>query len=39
MHSYSLAYVNKEVKELKKKVEIAEELWGNKPKGEEQWNG
>lgn len=27
-HSYSLAYANKEVKELKKKVEIAELLWG-----------
>lgn len=29
-HSYSLAYANKEVKELKKKVEIAILLWGNK---------
>lgn len=28
-HSYSLAYANKEVKELKKKVEIAKLLWGN----------
>lgn len=28
-HSYSLSYANKEVKELKKKVEIAELLWGN----------
>lgn len=28
-HSYSLAYANKEVKELKKKVEIATLLWGN----------
>lgn len=27
-HSYSLAYANKEVKELKKKVEIAKLLWG-----------
>lgn len=27
-HSYSLTYANKEVKELKKKVEIAELLWG-----------
>ncbi|MEA4919364.1 MAG: DUF3560 domain-containing protein [Clostridiaceae bacterium] len=27
-HSYSLAYASKEVKELKKKVEIAELLWG-----------
>ena len=27
-HSYSLAYANKEVKELKKKVEIATLLWG-----------
>lgn len=29
-HSYSLAYANKEVRELKKKVEIATLLWGNK---------
>lgn len=28
-HSYSLTYANKEVKELKKKVEIATLLWGN----------
>lgn len=28
-HSYSLTYANKEVKELKKKVEIAKLLWGN----------
>lgn len=28
-HSYSLTYANKEVKELKKKVEIAELLWGD----------
>ena len=28
-HSYSLAYANKEVKELKKKVENAKLLWGN----------
>lgn len=28
-HSYSLTYANKEVKELKKKVEIAKILWGN----------
>lgn len=28
-HSYSLTYANKEVKELKKKVEIARELWGD----------
>lgn len=27
-HSYSLAYANKEVKELKKKVETAKLLWG-----------
>ena len=27
-HSYSLTYANKEVKELKKKVEIAKLLWG-----------
>lgn len=27
-HSYSLTYANKEVKELKKKVEIAKSLWG-----------
>ncbi len=27
-HSYSLAYASKEVKELKKKVEIAKLLWG-----------
>lgn len=27
-HSYSLTYANKDVKELKKKVEIAELLWG-----------
>lgn len=27
-HSYSLTYANNEVKELKKKVEIAELLWG-----------
>ncbi len=29
-HSYSLTYANKDVKELKKKVEIAEKLWGVK---------
>lgn len=29
-HSYSLAYANKEVKELKKKVEIAKELWAER---------
>lgn len=29
-HSYSLTYASKEVKELKKKVEIAELLWGQK---------
>lgn len=29
-HSYSLTYANKEVKELKKKVEIAEMLWEEK---------
>ncbi len=28
-HSYSLTYANKEVKELKKKVEIAKLLWGS----------
>lgn len=28
-HSYSLTYANKEVKELNKKVEIANLLWGN----------
>jgi len=28
-HSYSLTYANKEVKELKKKVEIAKVLWGD----------
>lgn len=28
-HSYSLTYANKEVKELKKKVEIAKSLWGH----------
>lgn len=28
-HSYSLTYANKNVNELKKKVEIAELLWGN----------
>jgi len=28
-HSYSLTYANKEVKELKKKVEISKLLWGN----------
>lgn len=28
-HSYSLTYASKEVKELKKKVEIAKLLWGN----------
>lgn len=28
-HSYSLTYANKEVKELKKKVETAQLLWGN----------
>lgn len=28
-HSYSLTYANKEVKSLKKKVEIAKLLWGN----------
>ncbi len=27
-HSMSLSYASKDVKELKKKVEIAEELWG-----------
>ena len=27
-HSYSLQYAAKDVKELKKKVEIAEKLWG-----------
>ena len=27
-HSYSLAYASKDIKELKKKVEIAELLWG-----------
>ena len=27
-HSYSMQYANKEVKELKKKVEIANKLWG-----------
>lgn len=35
-HSYSLAYANKEVKELKKKVKIAKLLWGellDSPKG------
>ncbi len=30
-HSYSLTYANKEVKELKKKVEIAKLLWGITP--------
>ena len=29
-HSYSLTYAKKEVNELKKKVEIAELLWGRK---------
>ena len=29
-HSHSLTYANKEVKELKKKVEIAKELWGER---------
>jgi len=28
-HAYSMAYASKEVKELKKKVEIAELLWGD----------
>ena len=28
-HSYSLTYASKDVRELKKKVEIAELLWGN----------
>lgn len=28
-HSYSLAYANKDVRELRKKVEIAELLWGS----------
>ena len=28
-HSYSLTYANKEVNELKKKVEIAKLLWGD----------
>ena len=37
-HSYSLTYANKEVKELKKKVEIAKLLWGNQPM-EEQTGG
>ena len=32
-HSYSLTYANKEVKELKKKVEIAKLLWGNETEG------
>ena len=30
-HSYSLTYANKEVKELKKNVEIAKLLWGELP--------
>lgn len=30
-HSYSLAYAKKDVNELKKKVEIAELLWGDRP--------
>ena len=29
-HSYSLAYAKKDVNELRKKVEIAEKLWGTK---------
>ena len=29
-HSYSLTYAKKDVNELKKKVEIAEPLWGDK---------
>lgn len=33
-HSMSLSYTSKDVKELRKKVEIAEELWGN-ARGEE----
>jgi len=32
-HSYSLAYAGKDVKELKKKVDIAEKLWGNEMEG------
>ena len=28
-HSYSMQYANKEVKELTRKVEIAQKLWGN----------
>ena len=28
-HSYSIQYANKEVKELTRKVEIAQKLWGN----------
>lgn len=27
-HSYSLTYATKEIKELQKKVELAEKLWG-----------
>jgi hypothetical protein len=33
-HSYSLTYANKEVKELKKKVEIAKLLWGSEKEDE-----
>lgn len=33
IHSYSLAYAKKEANELKKKVEIAKLLWGDKPGG------
>jgi hypothetical protein len=29
-HAFSLAYANKDVKELKKKVEIAKKLWSEK---------
>lgn len=29
-HSYSLSYASKDVRELKKKVEIAELLWGER---------
>ena len=33
VHSYSLTYAKKEVNELKKKVEIAKALWGERNDG------
>ena len=29
LHSYSVQYANKNVKELTRKVEISQKLWGN----------